>query len=235
MADEGEKRVAKASGDASSSESEAKDQFPVDDDVTLRKVLFDVDLDQDRDVMSPGQSSPSRRRRSRVSSIGGRGTYNVPIRAGLTETQVQGLREAFGLFDPEGSGRICPKAVRQAAASAGLEEDSPEVWRLLAGLESESHDSVDFEDFIALLTDPLGDHYTRKGTAQLLNLFGPSAVNADCVSLLDLRRLADELGIEMQDDELRSMLDKAGADDGGQLSLEAFYEVMRHQEVSETS
>eukprot|EP00913_Durusdinium_trenchii_P022646 g21269.t1 len=63
----------------------------------------------------------------------------------MTEQQVQGLREVFGLFDPEGSGRVRPDEIRTAASNAGLEKEYPEVWQLLAGLES--HES-------AKLTEP---------------------------------------------------------------------------------
>mmetsp|Transcript_52369 Transcript_52369/g.109117 ORF Transcript_52369/g.109117 Transcript_52369/m.109117 type:complete len:233 (-) Transcript_52369:8-706(-) len=217
-------------GDASSSDGEAKDGPPDDADVTLRKVLFDVEPRQSANGSLP---SPSKRRRSRQAAIGGLGTVCVPIRAGLTEEQVQGLREVFSLFDPDGSGRVCPKTIAKSAATAGLERDSPEVWRLLSWLESESYESVDFEDFVALLTEPLGDHYSKKGTSRLLNLFGQEAVKADCVTLADMRRLVDDLGIEMEDSDLQAMLDKAGADDEGQLSMDRFYNVMRYGEPAD--
>ncbi|CAE7573243.1 Caltractin, partial [Symbiodinium necroappetens] len=86
-------------GDASSSDGEAKDGALDDADVTLRKVLFDVEPRQSANGSLP---SPSKRRRSRQAAIGGLGTVCVPIRAGLTEEQVQGLREVFSLFDPDG-------------------------------------------------------------------------------------------------------------------------------------
>ncbi|CAJ1411012.1 unnamed protein product, partial [Effrenium voratum] len=111
-----------------------------DADQALRKVLFDVGPEADR----AGPVSPTRRRRSRQASLGGHGTVCVPIKAGLTEQQVQGLREVFGLFDPEASGEVQPGDIRRAAEAAGLQEEAPEVWRLLAGLEC--RDSVDFED-----------------------------------------------------------------------------------------
>eukprot|EP00442_Polarella_glacialis_P057046 CAMPEP_0115098238 /NCGR_PEP_ID=MMETSP0227-20121206/31023_1 /TAXON_ID=89957 /ORGANISM="Polarella glacialis, Strain CCMP 1383" /LENGTH=130 /DNA_ID=CAMNT_0002492771 /DNA_START=36 /DNA_END=425 /DNA_ORIENTATION=- len=44
-------------------------------------------------------------------------------------------RQASLDFDLEGSGRICPKAVRQSASDIGMEKDAPEIWRLLASLD----------------------------------------------------------------------------------------------------
>ncbi|CAK9113369.1 unnamed protein product, partial [Durusdinium trenchii] len=88
-------------------------------------------------------ASPLRRRSRHAALTGGKGSVCVPMIPGMTEQQVQGLREVFGLFDPEGSGRVRPDEIRTAASNAGLEKEYPEVWQLLAGLES--HESVDFE------------------------------------------------------------------------------------------
>ncbi|CAL1154689.1 unnamed protein product [Cladocopium goreaui] len=86
-----------------------------------------------------------KRRRSRHASLsGGEGTVCVPMIAGLTEQQVQGLREVFSLFDPEGSGRVRPEEIRSAATSSGLEKEFPEVWQFMTALDG--HDSVDFQE-----------------------------------------------------------------------------------------
>lgn len=207
-----------------SSSSEEKEGF--DDESALRKVLFDLSANKTDEGET---SSPMKRRRSRHASLsGGEGTVCVPMIAGLTEQQVQGLREVFSLFDPEGSGRVRPEEIRSAATSSGLEKEFPEVWQFMTALDG--HDSVDFQDFVALLTEPLGDHYSKAGTSRLMNLFGPDAVNADCVTLAHLRHLVDELGIQMDDEELRALLEKAGADADDRLSMDLFYNVMRHKD-----
>eukprot|EP00435_Cladocopium_sp_Y103_P054082 s913_g17.t1 len=128
-----------------SSSSEEKEGF--DDESALRKVLFDLSANKTDEGET---SSPMKRRRSRHASLsGGEGTVCVPMIAGLTEQQVQGLREVFSLFDPEGSGRVRPEEIRSAATSSGLEKEFPEVWQFMTALEG--HDSVDFQAKMEIL------------------------------------------------------------------------------------
>eukprot|EP00930_Biecheleria_cincta_P057078 TRINITY_DN43071_c0_g1_i1.p1 TRINITY_DN43071_c0_g1~~TRINITY_DN43071_c0_g1_i1.p1 ORF type:complete len:243 (-),score=55.94 TRINITY_DN43071_c0_g1_i1:72-800(-) len=218
-----------AVGSQPEEDDEDDDAFEVDDESTLRKVLFEAATpDSSMPRLSDGPGTPQfMRRRSRHTSLGGaRGTVCVPVRAGLCEQQVQGLREIFGLFDPEASGRVCPSMVRKLASDSSLEQRSPEIWRLLAGVR-DSEEPVDFEDFVALLTEPLGDHSSKSGTSRLLNLIGADAVAKDSVGLADLQHMVSELGIEVPEEELEDMLQKAGCDAEGRLSVDDFYEVMR--------
>jgi len=154
-------------------------------------------------------------------SLGRRGEVMVPARPGLSEQCVQDLREIFGLFDIEMTGLVSPNAIRAAAADAGLERDSPDIWAMLAGLDGE--EPVNFEEFISLVTEPLGDNCTKSGASRLLGLFGASAVTLGSFCAADMRRLIDDLGLDMDDEQISDMLDKAGAGDDGRLGFDEFY------------
>ncbi|CAE8636725.1 unnamed protein product, partial [Polarella glacialis] len=201
-----------------------------EEDESFRKVLFSSPHHGASDGGTP--TTLSRGRKSRQASLGSRGTVLVPMRAGLCEPQVQGLREIFGLFDLEGSGRICPKAVRQSASDIGMEKDAPEIWRLLASLDGgdEADGVLDFEEFLSLICEQLGDHYSMSGTSRLLNLMGQDAVAAGSVGLADLRLLVDDLGLDMDDEELEEMLEQAGSNADGRVDLDSFYAVMQKPE-----
>lgn len=172
-----------------------------------------------------------RRQRSRRHSLGARGVnreeeeVQIPVRPGLSEHQVQSLREIFALFDSDGEHVLIPSEVRSAASQAELDRQNPEVWKLLSGLTG--NEPVNFQEFVALITEPLGDHFTKSGVSRLLGLCGHEAVMADSVGLADLRSLVDDLGFDIEDKELRSLLEKAGAGPEGRLSLDSFYEVMK--------
>mmetsp|Transcript_36010 Transcript_36010/g.84427 ORF Transcript_36010/g.84427 Transcript_36010/m.84427 type:complete len:239 (+) Transcript_36010:96-812(+) len=169
-------------------------------------------------------------RGKRRTSLGLHGTISVPAKAGLSEQRVQELREVFSLFDTEGSGRIVPSFVREAALDVGLDQRNPDVWRMLEGLKTEEDEGVDFEEFIQLVTEPLGDHFTRSGTGRLLNLIGPNAAILGSVGVADLQAMVDELGLEMDEDDLVEMLIKAGSGTDGRLMKDAFDKVMRNPE-----
>mmetsp|Transcript_60782 Transcript_60782/g.130604 ORF Transcript_60782/g.130604 Transcript_60782/m.130604 type:complete len:204 (-) Transcript_60782:46-657(-) len=177
------------------------------------------------DGSEDGGNSVSRRTRSRTASLGLRGTVLVPVRAGLSEPQVQELREVFALFEVEGTGKVSPSAVKSAASAAQLERESPEVWRMLAGLTSE--EPVDFEEFLQLVTEPLGDHLTKAGASRLFGLLGQDAASKGSFGLEDLQSMAKGLGLEVDEEDLEDLLEKAGADAERRVGIDDFYEVMR--------
>lgn len=164
------------------------------------------------------------KRTRRFSALGDHGDVRVPVRAGLSEKQVQDLREIFGLFDLEGVGRIAPSAVRAAAQEVHMDRDSPEIWRVVSTLSSE--DLVDFEQFVSLVTEPLGDLSANGGASRSLALFGQGAVSAGSIGMKDLQRLVDDLALQVPEDDLREMLAKAGAGSDDRLGLEDFGKVL---------
>ena len=56
-------------------------------------------------------------------SKGARGNWKATgyVRPGLTEDEVEEIKEAFDLFDTDGSGSIDPKELRAAMQSLGFE------------------------------------------------------------------------------------------------------------------
>jgi Ca2+-binding EF-hand superfamily protein len=49
-------------------------------------------------------------------------------RPGLTEDEIEEIREAFNLFDTDGSGKIDPKELRAAMQSLGFENKNPTIY-----------------------------------------------------------------------------------------------------------
>eukprot|EP00747_Dinoflagellata_sp_TGD_P167866 gnl/TRDRNA2_/TRDRNA2_193110_c0_seq1.p1 gnl/TRDRNA2_/TRDRNA2_193110_c0~~gnl/TRDRNA2_/TRDRNA2_193110_c0_seq1.p1 ORF type:complete len:214 (-),score=68.26 gnl/TRDRNA2_/TRDRNA2_193110_c0_seq1:90-731(-) len=182
------------------------------------------DDDQVGELPSPARDGDEAGPRRRKMSIGKSAVF-VPARAGLAERRVQELREVFGLFDPEGTGKVAPAEIRRAASEARLADENPEIWKMLAGLNAD--DPVDFEEFISLVTEPLGDDRTKSGVALKLNLLGPDAADKGSIGLEDLKRLATEIGIDFDDEDLEEMLEKAGAPADGRLGLDGFYSVLQ--------
>jgi Ca2+-binding EF-hand superfamily protein len=65
-------------------------------------------------------------------------------RPGLTEDEVEELREAFNLFDTEATGKIDPRELKSAMQSLGFESKNPTIFNMICELESLGRE-VDFE------------------------------------------------------------------------------------------
>ena len=81
-------------------------------------------------------------------------------RPGLTEDEIEELREAFNLFDTEATGKIDPRELQSAMQSLGFESKNPTIFNMIADLESLGRE-VDFEEFLDGITSKLGDKESR--------------------------------------------------------------------------
>ena len=81
-------------------------------------------------------------------------------RPGLTEDEIEELREAFNLFDTEATGKIDPRELKSAMQSLGFESKNPTIFNMIAELECLGRE-VDFEEFLDGITSKLGDKDTR--------------------------------------------------------------------------
>ena len=157
-----------------------------------------------------GQRSPVRRR-----------AFERP---GLTEDEIEEIREAFALFDTDNSGRIDPKELKAAMQSLGFEKKNPTIYNMIADLDNhENSDGIDFENFLDAITDKLGNKESREGINRIFDLFDDDKSNS--ISIHNLRRVAKELGETMSAEELKEMLERA-ASNGDEISFEDFYFIM---------
>ncbi len=66
-------------------------------------------------------------------------------RPGLTEDEIEEIKEAFDLFDIDGSGTIDPKELRAAMQSLGFEAKNQVIFQMVSELEKRSAGAIDFE------------------------------------------------------------------------------------------
>lgn len=139
----------------------------------------------------------------------------------LTQEEVDEIREAFNLFDSDGSGTIDPKEIQAALASLGG-HGSPVIFRLLAGIE-ELGAEIEFDDFLNHIVYRLGNRNSREGINRIFDLFDDDGTNT--INVKNLHRVAKELGESMTEEELAEALARVSGD-GKEMTLDDFYTVM---------
>lgn len=166
-----------------------------------------------------GYETSSRAAPARSKSPGGR---RGAERRGLTEDEIEEIKEAFNLFDTDGSGTIDPKELRAAMQSLGFETKNPTIYSMIADLDKLGS-AIDFDTFLDAITDKLGDKESRGGIYKIFELFDDDKTGN--INLNNLRRVAKELGETMSVDELNEMLERA-ASNGHEITREDFYTIM---------
>ena len=141
--------------------------------------------------------------------------------ATLTQDEVAEIKNAFDLFDNDGSGTIAPSEVGAALASLGTDR-SPAFFRLLEGIE-ELGAEINFDQFLEHVTGRLGNRNTPEGIERIFYLFNDSGTGN--ISLQQMQRVAKELGESMSAEELEQAIARVA---GGktEISLDDFTAVM---------
>jgi Ca2+-binding EF-hand superfamily protein len=148
-------------------------------------------------------------------------------KSGLSNDEVDEIRQAFDLFDTNGTGKIDPKELKAAMQSLGFDSKNPTIYTLIADLdtpEAAKNGGVNFDDFVGSINNKLGDKESKEGIHRIFELFIDDP-NADTITLSSLKKIAQELGENMSAEELKDMLERASAN-GTELTFDEFYEIM---------
>merc|ERR1711907_283041 len=70
----------------------------------------------------------------------------------LTEEQKQEIKEAFDLFDTDGSGNIDAKELKVAMRALGFEPKKDEVKKMVNDLDRDGDGTVDFQEFLQMMS-----------------------------------------------------------------------------------
>merc|ERR1711985_57091 len=77
-------------------------------------------------------------------------------RSELTEEQKQEIREAFDLFDTDGSGAIDAKELKVAMRALGFEPKKEEIKKMVGDMDKDGDGTVDFGEFLILMEGKMG-------------------------------------------------------------------------------
>ena len=148
-------------------------------------------------------------------------------RPGLSTEEVDEIKQAFDLFDTNGTGKIDPKELKAAMQSLGFDSKNQTIFQLIADLdtpEAAKNGGIDFDNFVEAINNKLGDKESKEGIRRIFDLFIDDP-NSDTITLNSLKKIARELGENMTAEELKDMLERASSN-GTELTFDEFYEIM---------
>merc|ERR1719229_1907489 len=146
-------------------------------------------------------------------------------RVELTEEQKQEIREAFDLFDTDGSGSIDAKELKVAMRALGFEPKKEEIKKMISDIDKDGSGTIDFSEFLEMMTTKMSEKDSREEILKAFRLFDDDETGF--ITLKNLRRVAKEIGENMADEELQEMIEEADRDGDGQVSEEEFLRMMK--------
>eukprot|EP00761_Pharyngomonas_kirbyi_P012427 gb/GECH01012454.1/.p1 GENE.gb/GECH01012454.1/~~gb/GECH01012454.1/.p1 ORF type:complete len:165 (+),score=61.94 gb/GECH01012454.1/:1-495(+) len=142
----------------------------------------------------------------------------------LTEEQKQQLKEAFDLFDTDGSGTIDAKELKVSMRALGFEPKSGEIKKMISDIDRDGRGVLDFQEFLDLMTAKMSEKDSKEELMKAFRLFDLN--NTNSITLDDLEQVAQDLGENVTMEELKEMISEA-AEGGSEVSPEQFLRIMR--------
>ena len=96
----------------------------------------------------------------------------------LPEWQMQELREAFDLFDTDGSGMIETKELQVALRALGFDSKKDKVRKMIADIDLDGSGTIDFNEFVEMMTGKMGDRDSPEELSRVFKLFDDDETGA---------------------------------------------------------
>lgn len=143
----------------------------------------------------------------------------------LTPDQKQEIREAFDLFDSDGSGTIEIKELKVALRALGFEPKKEDMKKMISEMDKSGSGKIDFNEFLELMTAKMAEKDSKEEILKAFRLFDDDETNA--ISFKNLKRVAKELGENLTDEELQEMIDEADRNGDGLIDEDEFLRIMK--------
>ena len=171
-------------------------------------------------------SKPSSQAASKVASQAP--TKKIEERKVVDGSEIQ---EAFELFDSN-DGKLNVREVRDAMINIGYDEKNPIVYEVMTELDNtrtKNAGGATFSDFCQTVNYRVPEKESIEDLRNVFNLFLDDP-NSDSTTLESIKRVADELGENIEEVELNAMLNKASKS-GAKLTFDDFVAIMTGKEL----
>lgn len=135
------------------------------------------------------------------------------------------LKEAFHLFDTNHSGTIDAREFKAAMRALGHDIKKADVVQCFAEVDKDVSAALNFEEFVKIIGPRLKDRNSKEEIYRIFKLFDED--NTGRISFKNLKKISNEIGESLADDELHEMIAEADRTGDGLITFEDFYRVMR--------
>lgn len=161
---------------------------------------------------------------------GGTGSRPLARRAELSSEHQEEIREAFELFDADGTGTVERRDLKTLLKALGFETRREHTARVLTQVGVGPRASqISYSEFAQLMAHLVNEKEIREEMLKAFNLFDVDGSGK--ISAANLRHVADQLGENMTDAELDEMIAEADIDRDGAVDASEFVRIMKKTEL----
>jgi Ca2+-binding EF-hand superfamily protein len=140
------------------------------------------------------------------------------------------IKDAFELFDAN-DGKINAREIKEGMQNIGFDDNNPTIYQVIAELDNPRNKNAggaSFSDFCQAVNYRVPEKETTEELRKVFNLFLDDP-HSNTTSLESIKRVADEVGENIDELELNAMLNKASKA-GARLTFDDFVAIMTGKE-----
>jgi len=143
---------------------------------------------------------------------------------GLPDEQIAEFKEAFGLFDKDGSGTITASELGIMMRSLGQNPTENELQDMINEADIDSNGVIDFDEFLCMMAKKIAEEDQEEELREAFRVFDKDGNGF--ISAAELRHVMTNLGEKLTDDEVDEMIQEADIDGDGQVNYQEFVTMM---------
>lgn len=150
---------------------------------------------------------------------------NTRVKKQLTEEQTLEVKEAFNVFDSEQTGGLDARELKAALSALNVKISKDEIRQIYSEFGKDIREKINQEEFFEIITPRLPDRHTKDYIKMIFKYFDLD--NNEKISIRNLKKIAQEIGENLSDEELKEILEEADKDNDGFIGFEDFYRIMK--------
>ena len=151
---------------------------------------------------------------------------NQFLEYGYSETEILRLKEAFDLFDIDEKGVLDINELEKNLNDLGIMSKNKDLKNLYV----EGKKEIDFNTFVELFGAKPVCHNEEEAKKLYSVFLGDYDLDRK-LSVEDLRRVAEELGLELAENEIEEMIKSVNPEEPDCISFDEFFRIMAKMEI----
>ena len=149
------------------------------------------------------------------------------IIASLTEEQIAEFKEAFQIFDKNGDGSITTKELGTVMRSLGQNPSDDEIKGMIEKVDLDKSETIDFKEFLGLMATKMKEGNTEDALIEAFRKFDRDGNGK--ISSYELKYVMKMKGMELNDQEIQTLIQEADTDGDGYIDYQEFARIMMEQ------
>eukprot|EP00440_Ansanella_granifera_P015542 gb/GFBE01016891.1/.p1 GENE.gb/GFBE01016891.1/~~gb/GFBE01016891.1/.p1 ORF type:complete len:245 (+),score=84.48 gb/GFBE01016891.1/:1-735(+) len=142
----------------------------------------------------------------------------------FSKAQLSEYRDAFNMFDTDGSGDIDTSELGALLKALGQSPNEAELKEMVKEVDADGSGSIEFNEFLALMTKRMEGSSNEDDIAEAFKLYDRD--NNGFISVANLQYMLTTLGEKFSDDDVKEMLLEADSDGDGKVNYKDFHKMM---------